>query len=246
VESAPTLSEQIGSVAELTLWTTARAANNVRVLFSHDCDATVRLSGRYRWFAPTRLTPGEASAEVVDGDADWKNARCLKAVAEDVGRPPHPLEYVLDYRLGRPGLKVFRVLAGRKSDGAFEVLPASSQGPRRVQMSAQASDVNETLATGSLCLVFAFREPWDETWHAIGARQTSEQGCFDHVVTWADFRAEVLGDPRLSYQDLEAIRTALAAVGITVDRETGLGGANLARSLLPPAASLLRWFRFHA
>lgn len=246
VETAPTLCEQLGLVTELTLWTDARAANHVRVLFARDNKATVRLTGRYRWFAPSRVTPGEASAEVVDGSTDWESARCLKAVAEDVGRPPHPLEYVLDFRLGRPGLKVFRVLAGRKTDSAFEVLPASSQAPRRIQMTAHSPELEETLATGSLCLVLASREPWDETWHAVTAKQTSEQGCFEHVISWADFRAEVLGQPRLSYQDHGAIRAALAAVGVTVDRETGLNGANLTRSLLSAAASLLRWFRFHS
>jgi hypothetical protein len=245
VETAPVLSEQLGGVAELTLWTDARAANHVRVLFARDNHATVRLAGRYRWFAPSRVTPGESSAEIVDGSAEWDSARCLKAVAEDVGRPPHPLEYVLDYRLGNPGLKVFRAFVGRQTDGAFEVLPASSQGSRRVRLAARTTEVEELLADGSPCLVFASREPWDETWQAIAARQTSNQGCFDHVVTWADFRAEVLGQPRLSYQDVEAIRAALTTAGMTVDRDAGLSGANLTRSLVAPAVSTVRWFRFH-
>jgi hypothetical protein len=77
VESAPVISEQLGGVAELTLWTGARTANSVRVLFSHNSEAAVRLSGRYRWFAPSRITPGDAVAEVVDDDTHWTTARCL-------------------------------------------------------------------------------------------------------------------------------------------------------------------------
>lgn len=246
VETAPTLCEQLGAVTELTLWTSARAANRVRVLLARNDRATVRLEGRYRWFAPSRVTPGESSAEAIDGSAGWDTARCLKAVAEDVGRPPHPLEYVLDYRLGKPGLKVFRVFAGRKSDSRFEVLSATSQGPRRVEVTAQTREVEATLATSSPCLVLASREPWDETWHLIDAEPTTDEGCFDHVVAWADFRAEVLGQSRLSHPDLEALRVALAEAGIEVDRKLDLTGANLTRSLVAPAALLLRWFRFRA
>ena len=244
VETAPTLCEQLGAVTELTLWTSARAANRVRVLLARNDRATVRLEGRYRWFAPSRVTPGESSAETVDGSPSWENARCLKAVAEDVGRPPHPLEYVLDYRLGKPGFKVFRVFAGRRDDSRFEVLPATSQGSRRVEVTTHTREIEATLATGSPCLVLASREPWDETWHVIAAEPITEEGCFAHIVAWSDFRAEVLGQSRLGHGDLAAIRAALAGASIEAESKLDFTGANLTRSLVAPAASLIRWFRF--
>lgn len=246
VEGAPVISEQLGRVAELTLWTDARTANSVRVLFSHNSDAAVRLSGRYRWFAPGRITPGDARAEAVTDDTSWKTARCLKAVAEDVGRPPHALEYVFDYRLGRPGLKVFRTFAGRSGDGFFDVLPATTQSPRRVRLASAVPNVAKTVTAAPIYLLFAYREPWDDEWCALDATEIDEQSCFDHVLAWADFRAEILGQSRPAYRDIAGIRTALTSADVTVASDPDLTSANLTRSLLSPAASLLRWFRFRS
>lgn len=246
VESAPVISEQLGAVAELTLWTDAGTANSVHVLFSHNSAATVRLAGRYRWFAPGRITPGDAGAEDVDGDANWTTARFLKAVAEDVGRPPHTLEYRLDYRLGRPGLKVFRTFAGRGSDGSFDVFAATTQSPRRLRLTSTVPNLARAVAAAPLCLLFAYREPWDDEWYALDAMEIDEQGCFDHALAWADFRAEILGQPRPTYRDIASIRAALASADVIVERDPDLTTANLTRSLLAPAASLLRWFRFRS
>jgi hypothetical protein len=156
------------------------------------------------------------------------------------------LEYVLDYRLGRPGVKVFRTFAGRGSDGFFEVLPATTQSPRRLRLTSTVPNIEKTIAGARICLAFAYREPWDDEWHALDAMEIDEQSCFDHVLAWADFRAEILGQSRPSYRDIASIRAGLTSADVTVERDPDLATANLTRSLLAPAASLLRWFRFRS
>jgi hypothetical protein len=153
---------------------------------------------------------------------------------------------VFDHRLGRPSLKVFRTFAGRTGDGFIDVLPATTQSPRRLRLTRAVPNAGKTTASSRFCLLFAYREPWDDEWHALDAVEIDERGCFDHVLAWADFRAEILGHARPSYRDIASIRAALASVDVTVEREADMATANLTRSLIAPAVSLLRWFRFHS
>src|SRR5262249_50715463 len=109
-ETAGTLavSEQLGGILNLRMWLkagTPQAAFNVL----QDTFA-VRLVGDYRWTPLAQVTPGEARIESTGGSLSWRGSRCLKAVADDLLRPPHAVEYVLDYRMGPPGLKFFRTI----------------------------------------------------------------------------------------------------------------------------------------
>lgn len=247
VERAPVMCEQLGMVAELTLWTSARSANRARTLLTRGGATSISLKGGYRWFAPARVTPGDSTVEMAIPQQGWSGSRFLKAVAEDVGRPPHALEYVHDYRIGQPGLKVFRVMAGRPEGTTIEVFAAGAVGSRIVQLvPPEESEIRDVLDAAPLALIFAYREPWDQTWQVIDAKAATDTDCFDHLLSWADFRNEISGQPRITHPDVAALRLSLAKAGVTVEDDVGLGGASLNRLLLAPAARLLRWFRFRA
>jgi len=246
VEHAPTASEQLGSVVDLTLWTSAQAANRAHVLLNHGA-AGVRLTGGYRWFAPARVTTGDAAVEPMETSPRWREIRFMKAAAEDVGRPPHPLEYLIDYRLGRAGLKTFRVLAGRLTRDGLRVLPAMQGGFRVVKLSADEAPSYRALQSDSLALVLAYREPWEDTWHVVDAEPATAEDCLAHLLGWADFRAELLGRPRLSFVDVEGLQSSLATVDVHSEQSADVfAGANLTRSLLPVPAAIVRWFRFRS
>ena len=114
-EVADTLcvSEALGGIVRLVLWLKGPNANAMYNRLN-DGHPSLQLSGDYRWTPPTRLTPGEADLDLADRRIGWEEARCMKAVADDIGRPPHALEYVREYRLGPPGLKYFRTVCVRR------------------------------------------------------------------------------------------------------------------------------------
>jgi hypothetical protein len=104
VADTPAISEELGGLSNVVMWLSGRAANKAYNRLRVD-PSGLRLVGDFRWTPPSRLTPGEARVEACEHTTDWTTARCIKAVADDLGRSPHALEYVLDYRLGPPGMK---------------------------------------------------------------------------------------------------------------------------------------------
>jgi hypothetical protein len=245
VEHAPALSEELGAVLDLTLWTSARSANRAHVLAADGKGAALELTGGYRWFPPGRLTPGDARVDDTGKEATrWRHARFLKATADDIGRAPHPLEYILDYRVGPPALKAFRVFAARRrSDAGFEVISGLVTPARRVdlQMASPLAEPN----VGACTLVFAYREPWDAVWHAIDVAAITPAECLAHALSWADFETELTGSGRLTATDGKAIRDGLVAVGLDpppVSHVFDMG--DFERHLLPAARALTRWLRY--
>jgi hypothetical protein len=243
VEHLPVLAEALGGVVDLTLWTSAAAANRAHVLLSSST-TPIALSGTYRWFAPSRLTPGEATVNAVDCQADWQSARFLKATADDASRAPHALEYVLDYRLGRPGLKVFRSLVVRAHEGGFEVLPGIDAPARPLALAGQVDARLMGLSDGEVASVFAYVEPWSREWVVIDARRTDAAGCLAHVVTWADFQAELRDRPALGPSDLSALCAGLVRARLDPPPVHEVLAQVPPRTLARPARSLVRWLRY--
>jgi hypothetical protein len=115
------ISEELGTVASVVMWLKGAVANSAYNLL---CETlSLRLDGDYRWTPPSRLSPGEARLASRDSRLTWMHARCLKAVADDIERPPHAVEYILDYRMGPPGLKFFRCICAFKEGGRWMVVP---------------------------------------------------------------------------------------------------------------------------
>jgi hypothetical protein len=245
VEHAPALSEQLGSVVDLTLWTSARSANRAHVLAAAESEATLEMVGGYRWFPTGRVTPGDGYVGLAAASGrSWERARFLKATADDFGKAPHPLEYILDYRLGPPSLKAFRVFAIRKISDGFEVLPGLHGAPQPVTLGTKLTEL-DSLEDGAMALVFAYREPWSADWEALAASRVGDAECVGHTFSWGDFAAELRGAERLTSADVATIRRALSAAGIDVpSAAVALELANLERRLLPTACAVTRWLRY--
>jgi hypothetical protein len=241
VEHLPALSEALGSVLDLTLWTSAVAANRAHVILSSTV-SPISVSGTYRWFAPSRLTPGEASVDAVEYDRTWATARFLKATADDVSRAPHALEYVLDYRLGGPGLKAFRTLAVQSVGGGFLILPGVDAPARSILFRGDEA-LLANLKEGETAIVFAYLEPWSSEWVVIDVEPTDAAGCLTHLITWADFKAELEGRPALAAADLSIMRGALLAAGLQPPEAFEVVGEVPPRELARPARGLTRWLR---
>ncbi len=243
VEHLPALAEALGAVVDLTLWTSAGAANRAHVLLL-GAPRPISLSGAYRWFAPSRLTPGEASVEPLDSDTNWVSARFLKATADDVSRAPHALEYVLDRRLGKPGLKVFRSLAVRADGDAFLVLPGIEAPARPLAFAEPVDRLLRDMGDGQAAIVFAYTEPWSSEWVVINVQSTDAAGCLAHVVGWADFQAEIREKPPLTAADLSMLRGGLIGAGLGPPEPHEVMGQIPPRQLTGPARALVRWLRY--
>jgi hypothetical protein len=201
------------------------------------------VSGTYRWFAPSRLTTGEADIDTVGVDRPWTHARFLKATADDISRSPHALEYVLDYRLGEPGLKAFRAFVIRAAAGGYSILSGLDAAAREIALTSHDGRLAH-VGEGDTAIVFAYVEPWSREWVAIDVKPIDAAGCFEHLATWADFKAELDERPQLTAADLNTVRRAVIADGLqppdVVDVISGLPPRQLSR----PARALVRWLRY--
>jgi hypothetical protein len=242
VEHLPGLAEALGTVVDLTLWTSAASANRAHVALSSSL-SPIKLSGTYRWFAPSRLTTGEADVETVEAACSWSSARFLKATADDISRAPHALEYILDYRLGEPGLKAFRAFVIRASAGGFSILSGLDASAREIALTSRDGQLAH-IGEGDTAIVFAYVEPWSRQWVAVDVSLIDDAGCFAHLATWADFKAELEERPQLTAADLNVLRRAVLADGLqppdVVDATSFLPHRQLSR----PARALIRWLRY--
>lgn len=242
VEHLPALAESLGSVVDLTLWTSAASANRAHVALSSSL-SPIRVSGTYRWFAPSRLTTGDADIDTVDADRPWTSARFLKATADDVSRSPHALEYVLDYRLGEPGLKAFRAFVVRANAGGFSILSGIDASARDIALTSRDGRLTH-ISEGETAIVFAYVEPWSRDWVAIDVKPIDAAGCLAHLTTWADFKAELDERSQLTTADLAALRSALLADGLQPPDALDVVGSIPPRQLSRPARALVRWLRY--
>jgi hypothetical protein len=228
------ISEQLGGLANVIMWLKGPVANAAYNLLRQN--PGLRLTGDYRWTPPARVTPGEAHLEPSESVISWQHSRCLKAVADDLLRPPHALEYVLDYRMGPPGLKYFRCVCAVKRGQEWQVLAALTQ-PRPLEVAAVVRHARLNAEELSALLIYC--EPWSRAWTIVAAVPINARDALAHAITWADFRRELDGS--------ELDGAIVAAIGDSF-RATGLGPAdlgepNLTRSLLPVARDILRWLR---
>jgi hypothetical protein len=245
VAHVPMVCEELVHVIDLTLWLNARAANEVDRLLSVDQVGAVRLAGSYRWHAPHRVTPGEASPEPAQTEVRWHDARCLKATADDLASPPHPLEYTIDFRLGPPGVKTFRSFVARyvPERTRVDVLPGRGARTLPIALELPRGSLRE-LRGGGLVMVLGFREPWDGDWTVVAADAVDKTTALAHALTWADFRLEVEGSPPLADADTLELTAALRAAGVAVSSVgAALDRATLVRCGLPAALAVARWLR---
>jgi hypothetical protein len=231
------ISEELGGLTNMAMWLKGPVANAAYNLLREN-QSGLRLSGDYRWTPPARLTPGEAHLEPGELPIRWQDARCLKAVAEDLDRPAHALEHVLDYRMGQAGLKYFRCVCTLKRARNWQVLPGLAR-PRPLEVAEARPEVLSDLNGAELAALLIYREPWSRAWTIVAGAPISAEDAFAHAVTWADFQRELDGceiDGKL----IGGIRESLRASGL---RPADPAEANLTRRLLPAARDVLRWLR---
>ena len=232
VAGALAISEQLGGPVNIAMWLKGSAAGVAYDLLSNNPGA--RLEGDYRWTPPSRVTLGEAHVDVCHEVVDWRFARCLKAVADDFARPPHALEYVVDYRIGPPGLKFFRATCAIRHGSEWRVLPGLTH-PRTIEVRAVISAAD--VPSGALVLLLAYCEPWSREWTIVDATPISAEDAFAHAICWADFQLE-LDDSELEPAIIAKLRSSLIEAGY---RPRDTGTPSLTRSLLPIARDIRRW-----
>src|SRR5207247_1027471 len=164
VAEALTVSEELGGLVNTVMWLKGPVANAAYNLLR--TNTGLQLRGDYRWTPPAGITPGEALLEASDSAITWQRARCLKAVADDLFRPPHALEYVLDYRLGPPGIKYFRCVCVANDDKKWRVLPGLTE-PKGLELAEALPEVRRTLAGAELATLLIYREPWSNGWTIV-------------------------------------------------------------------------------
>jgi hypothetical protein len=228
------VSEELGGILNVRMW--LKAGTAIAVLNALRERSSVRLLGDYRWTPLGQLTPGEAQAESGDGSLSWRDARCLKVVADDLLRPPHALEYVLDYRIGPPGLKCFRTICATRENAKWHALPCFGES-RNFNVSEIAT--TDSIPKGELLLLLVYREPWSNDWAIVRATAIQPVEALAHAITWAHFRSELASEV-FSATAITAARESLRAWGV----KTGdVGELNLRQHLLPAAKTLLRSVR---
>jgi len=225
-------SEELGSTLYFRMWlksTVADAAYNILRKHAH-----LTLSGDYRWAPPSRLTTGEAIVALCAEPFNWPDARCLKAVADDINRPPHALEFVLDYRLGPPGLKFFRTIAARRTTEGWQVLPAFGQLTPLIL--AESAPLNSmTVKNDALCMLLIYREPWSAEWTAVDVTPIDSRIATQHSITWCDHQYE-LRQLAMAESVAEGVRANLSALGFPQHDPQPV---SISRRLLPLARDFL-------
>ena len=235
VADALAVSEELGSLVRIRMWMKGPVANAVYNILRGG--SGVRLSGDYRWTPPLGITPGEAEVSSTRSAVEWPSARCLKAVADDLLRSAHALEYMLDYQVGPPGLKHFRSVCARW-EGEWVVMPALEE-PRRLLLDSILPRAASALEASELAMLLIYREPWSAAWTVADAVKIDPDGAFGHAITWADFYQELDGRD-VSRNVYQALRERMRSSGVEVSTPVRPSST---RKLLPIAREILRWIR---
>ena len=231
-------SEELGGMTRLVLWLKGPTATTTFNLLQEGV-ATLRMDGDYRWKPLMHLTPGGAEVAKSDRAVRWREARCLKAVSDDLSRPPHALEYAADYSFGTPGLKCFRCVIARRRGSSWEVLPALGE-PRMLDVEHSSREVtkNSNLPI-ELASLLIYREPWSDAWTIVRHCEVGPEQVVAHCITWADYRLELDGAPMEPWI-VRDIRSRLREMGI---EHSGIYCPNLERTLPKGVRAIVRWLR---
>lgn len=225
------ISEQLGAITNVVMWLTSPIANAAYNFLRND--GGVRLTGDYRWTPAARLTPGESRVETSHVSVGWQDARCLKAVSDDLDRPPHAVEYFIDYRLGSPGIKYFRCVCVLLTANQVKVLPGLSQ-PRPLELAGGKKILSE-LGVGKTAMLLIYREPWSNAWTIVAGIEIDSEGAAAHAIAWADFQRELDGSD-VDGAVVRAVHESLSRAGI---HSSSAPKPNMTRSLLPAAKHFL-------
>jgi hypothetical protein len=235
------VSETLGATTRVTLWGAALAANRLLRVWRREPESVVRLIGRYRWYPPARITPGEAQTDETGTRLPWHQARCLKYTGDDLGRAPHAAAFHLDWLTDPPGLKAFRAFAIRRDDATWRALPGLRTAP----------DLDITLPDdppapdADQLLVLAWTQPWKPSgWRVVDAVPATDNDVLAHNISWADHIRELNDEPQVSGDEMRALRARAREAGMAHGSiEVAARQAQLTRRLSPRALSFARLLR---
>lgn len=230
------ISEELGGIVNVVMWLKSPMANAANDILK--TRQSIRLDGDFRWTPTARLAVGAANVDATSA-LTWKQSRSIKAVADDVARPPHALEYILDYRMGSPGMKFFRSMCVVRRNDTLTVLPAFAE-PTLLAISDTSPDIVGSIPEGEVSCLLAYREPWDASWTAVESVRVTAEDALSHVVSWADYQLE-LRDSQIDGETVAAIRKSWLAAGLPLGR--GYSEFNIEHRLLPIVRAVIRELR---
>jgi hypothetical protein len=239
-------SEALGAVVNVSLWGSARPANRLRNIWLRRPDSSVILSGAFRWYAPRRVTPGSANVEqCVGGVGHWSTCRCLKFVGEEFHAPPTAASYRWESSLGFSEFRTFRSVILRRVADGWGVVPATGRElVTAVGLAASRERLDSSVGPlATLCAALVWRDPWNESWSVAAAVEVGPDHALAHLVAWADYKRELLGDPPSAAAEAHTMSQSLIALGVRADVPSSIEQANLVRQVLPRAQPVAAWLR---
>jgi hypothetical protein len=216
------LCPELLTIAVLRIWLSAASGREaVRTLLTASDDDTVRAAGDFRWSPPGAVTTGTADFELGAGDvlAQWTTAPYIKATADDLLAPMHPLDLRDVYVAHRPLLAQFRcVLLRPLTGGRVLVVGGLRSQPLELQLAGLAglsiADRNLMTDTRGPVLALVCREAWSQQWKALLVAPADSKQALRHILSWAEYMRAL--DPGFGRQhELEAAgRQSLGEAGI--------------------------------
>jgi hypothetical protein len=242
VSSAIAACETLGTTVSVTLWGSPLAANRMLREWRARPSSVIALAGRFRWYPPTRITPGEAMTDPVGHELSWHQVRCLKYTADDLGRVPHAAAFHLDWLTPPPGIRAYRTFAIQREEGRWRVLPGLARATTDVSVSVPSDLDNPD--TNRL-LVLASTEPWEpKRWRVADAMPATDDDVLAHAIAWADHVRELAGEEAITGDEMRALAAHARELGlISACIDAAASAAALTRRLDPRAISLARLTR---
>lgn len=246
VASVVAITEQLGAVVNVSLWGRARPANRLRNIWLRRPEATVDLRGAFRWYAPRRITPGSSDVEQRDPPADhWSMSRCLKFVGEEFQAQPAAASYRWDSSLAYPEFRTFRSVILRRDGDEWGAVPAMGRELVTVAgLAAFREQIDRSVdPQATLCAALVWRDPWSDRWSVASAVDASPDQAFAHLVVWADYKRELLGEPPMAASEAATMAASLAALGVRAEVLQAIDRASLVRQVSARARPLAAWLR---
>lgn len=225
VERHLVLCPQLLTIVVLRIWmTSASGREAVRSLLTAEEGECVWGAGDFRWSPPGAITTGRADFKPAPGDplADWTSAPYIKATADDLMVPAHPLDLRDVYLEGRPRLVQFRCVLLRPLGGDRALVVGGFRGrpvELRLESAREQAVAGDCEAQDHAALALLLRDAWSESWETLAIAPVDSKRALEHIVSWCTFMR--LLDPGFgSGQDPEeAGRRALRAAGVPPPEE---------------------------
>jgi hypothetical protein len=242
VSSAIAACETLGTTVGVTLWGAPLAASRMLREWRRNPGSVISVAGRFRWYPPGRITPGEARTDSIGDELAWHQVRCLKYTADDLGRAPHAAAFHLDWLTPPPGIRAYRTLAIQRETDGWRVLPgvARTTADLFISVPLQFHDAG----TNHL-LALASTEPWEpKRWRVTDALPATSDDALAHSIAWADYIRELNGEDAVPGNEMRALEARARESGLTATSlRAAAAHAQLTRRLDPHARSLARLIR---